>query len=71
MPITAPGRFGDLNPGAAWQNQLLLDAPFNITTFGEDEAGLMYTADYTAGIVYRLTANDPGPVVRYFPVIFR
>jgi len=43
--------------GAAWQNALLLDtAPAGISTFGEDEAGDVYLADYTAGEIYRIKA---------------
>jgi len=38
-----------------WQNHLLLDAPFPISSFGEDEAGEIYLADYRNGAIYRLT----------------
>jgi hypothetical protein len=34
---------------------LLYDAPFTIATFGEDEAGESYAADYSGGVVYRMT----------------
>jgi hypothetical protein len=65
------GEIWGLSPGPGWQNRLLLDATFSITTFGEDEVGLLYTADYNTGILYRLAANDPGPNARYLPVMFR
>ena len=29
--------------------------PFSITTFGQDEGGKLYLADYTHGIVYEMT----------------
>jgi len=40
--------------GAAWQSNLLLAAPINITTFGEDEAGEIYVVDYSFGRLYRI-----------------
>ena len=33
----------------AWQSQLVLDAPFNITTFGEDASGELYVSEYVGG----------------------
>lgn len=40
--------------GASWANQQLLDAGFNITTFGESEAGELYLSDYNGGVIYQL-----------------
>ncbi len=40
--------------GGSWQTQLLLDSNLIITTFGEDEAGEVYVADYANGTIYRL-----------------
>lgn len=54
--------FGDLCSGTIWGTSRsgdgfvtseLLDTPFTIATFGEDEAGELYVADYS-GSVYRL-----------------
>jgi len=42
--------------GAAWENRLLLDSTLLISTFGEDEAGELYVADYGTGALYRITA---------------
>ena len=42
--------------GAAWQNQLLVDTSYVITTFGENEAGDIYLADYESGTIYEITA---------------
>jgi hypothetical protein len=39
----------------------LLDAPFKIVTFGEDEAGALFVSDYGSGVVYRLTDEPPAP----------
>ncbi|MCS7039970.1 MAG: PQQ-dependent sugar dehydrogenase, partial [Anaerolineae bacterium] len=41
----------------AWEQALLLDTLFTISTFGEDEAGHLYLADYGRGHVYRLGAS--------------
>lgn len=49
------GRIWGLKPeGGAWTNAQLLDAPFNITTFGSDEYGEMYVSDYNSGRVLRI-----------------
>lgn len=40
--------------GAGWSSQLLLDTSFLVATFGEDEAGELYVADYTNGLMYRM-----------------
>lgn len=39
-----------------WTDEPLLDAGFNITTFGDDEAGELYLSDYLGGNIYRLTS---------------
>jgi hypothetical protein len=41
--------------GPTWQAQLLAAAPFEISTFGEDESGNVYVAGYITGTVYRIT----------------
>jgi glucose/arabinose dehydrogenase len=43
---------------ASWSARLLLDAPFPIATFGEDEPGEIYVADYSGGMIYRI-ADQP------------
>ena len=40
--------------GAGWANQLLLKTAFNISAFGEDEAGGIYVTDYAGGKIYRI-----------------
>jgi glucose/arabinose dehydrogenase len=45
--------WGLLQGGAGWQNSQLFDTPFSITSFGVDDAGSVYLADY-AGALYRL-----------------
>ena len=40
--------------GAVWESQLLSDTTLSISTFGEDEAGELYVADYSTGEIYRI-----------------
>jgi glucose/arabinose dehydrogenase len=40
--------------GTVWQQQELRDTPHTISTFGEDEAGKLYYADFAGGVVYRI-----------------
>jgi hypothetical protein len=39
-----------------WSTSELLLAGFNISTFGEDEAGEIYVAAYNTGTIYHVTA---------------
>ena len=53
------GRIFGLKRGAGgFDLQVLLDTPYSIVTFGEDEAGELYVADYFTG-VYRLSDGEP------------
>jgi glucose/arabinose dehydrogenase len=45
--------------GSQWQTTLLDDTPFNISTFGEDEVGNVYVADYSGGKIYQITTANP------------
>ena len=47
--------------GNAWASQELLDTTYNITTFGEDQAGELYLADAAGGDIFRLSANESAP----------
>lgn len=40
----------------AWHDQLLLDTPHNIASFGEDEAGNLYVVSY-GGVIYRMATS--------------
>jgi hypothetical protein len=40
-----------------WFTNLLLTAPFGISTFGEDQAGNLYGADYPGGSIYQITSQ--------------
>ncbi len=40
--------------GAPWVTSMLLDSPYNVSTFGEDEAGNLYLASYSTGVIYQV-----------------
>jgi glucose/arabinose dehydrogenase len=42
--------------GTTWASRLLNDTAFSISTFGEDETGELYVADYATGDLYRIGA---------------
>lgn len=57
------GRIGGLwRQASGWHNELLADTAYLIATFGEDEAGNLYVADRSAGILYKIVADDAVPV---------
>lgn len=49
--------WGLIRQGETWQNRLLFQTEFNISAFGQDEAGELYLADYNTGDIFRLTPN--------------
>jgi glucose/arabinose dehydrogenase len=42
----------------AWQNSLLLDTPYNIASFGENEAGELFLADLSSGAIYQVVQSQ-------------
>jgi uncharacterized protein (TIGR03437 family) len=48
--------------GSGWDNRLVLASQRQISTFGEDESGELYLADYR-GEIYRITAGPPTATV--------
>jgi hypothetical protein len=48
--------WGLAHTAQSWQNRLLFETGFNISTFGEDESGEIYLADLR-GSIYRLEAK--------------
>jgi hypothetical protein len=61
--------------GVSFQNTILFDSPYAITTFGEDESGSIYLADYKSGTIYRVieaVTGIPAPAGRQaftFPAV--
>jgi hypothetical protein len=49
--------WGMLTEGGSWQSQLLFTTGLGISTFGVDEAGEVYLADYRGGTIYRLVSR--------------
>jgi glucose/arabinose dehydrogenase len=43
--------------GGAWQSASFISTSFQISSFGEDEAGELYVCAYGAGAIYRLAAQ--------------
>ncbi len=55
--------------GSAWQSNQLLDEPFNISSFGEDEAGELYVADLSGGRVLRI--DSAAETQTFLPIMRR
>ncbi len=49
------GRIWGLRQASGWRISQLYRAPFSISSFGDDEAGELYLADYTGGTIYQIT----------------
>jgi glucose/arabinose dehydrogenase len=58
--------YGDLCSGevfsaeqkdGAWTQKVILDTPYTISTFGQDQSGELYVADLNSGTIYRLETN--------------
>ena len=60
------------NSPGGWAATQLLDTPYGISTFGEDEQGELYLADYGAGKIYRFQYQEaPPPPARDSTGVFR
>jgi hypothetical protein len=44
-----------------WISQQLLTSGLGVTTFGEDETGELYLADYNGGALYQIIGEQPTP----------
>jgi glucose/arabinose dehydrogenase len=54
--------------GGIWESRQLIQAAVNPSSFGEDEAGELYLADYSGGALYRVVGL---PVHVYLPAAIR
>ena len=54
--------WGLMRSGGNWQTQELAQTDLAISSFGEDEAGNLYVADFSGGRIYRLSDGDPQPL---------
>jgi glucose/arabinose dehydrogenase len=55
--------------GATWQSMLLYDAPYNVTSFGDDEAGNLWVTNYTNGAIQLLTDGCSSATLTPTPTI--
>jgi len=53
--------------GSAFENNLLTQESFTITSFGRDEAGNLWLTDYTDGAIAQLTDACIGPTLTPTP----
>lgn len=49
--------WGLLNVNGEWQSRLLLETGYNVSSFGEDEAGEVYLVDMNSGTLYQVVAE--------------
>jgi glucose/arabinose dehydrogenase len=49
--------WGLLNVDGHWQTQLLFRTGLNVSSFGQDQSGEVYLADYGGGAIYRLQSH--------------
>jgi glucose/arabinose dehydrogenase len=52
-----------------WQSEVLLESGLTVTTFGEDETGELYVADYSPGVLYQIIGQQPTPTPTPTPTI--
>ena len=57
--------------GGSWVSQELLGTGLNISTFGEDEAGNLYLADYGSGRTYRVVVEGALTPRARLPLVLR
>lgn len=71
--------WGTKNINDQWQNTVLLDTTHQISTFGEDQEGNLYVADFSDGVIYAIVPpalsaspveppvsapdNEPDPII--------
>ena len=64
------GKIWGLKYSNGWQYQPLLDTSLWISTFGEDEAGNLYLADHSSGVIYQIVDRMIAqPNTAYLPLV--
>jgi glucose/arabinose dehydrogenase len=64
------GKIWGLKYTDSWQNQPLLDTTLSISTFGEDEAGNLYLADLSGGVIYQIVDRTTAPLnLDFLPLV--
>jgi len=63
------GKIWGLIYSNGWHYRQLLDTNLLISSFGEDEAGNLYVADYASGVVYQIHDTMTTPLNFYLPLI--
>ena len=53
--------WGAIRNDGRWVSQDLLESGLTVTTFGEDEVGELYLADYNAGVLYQIAGEQVTP----------
>jgi glucose/arabinose dehydrogenase len=48
-------------PSGIWESDLIEDTPYSISSFGEDEDGELYLADYAGGAILHIVLPPPPP----------
>jgi glucose/arabinose dehydrogenase len=49
------------NPDNSWSFGLIVSTPYSISSFGQDEQGELYLADYSGGTIYRISESPASP----------
>ena len=62
------GRIWAASPDGSgnWTTSELVDTPLSVASFGQDQAGELYLADYSGGVLYRITADSHAPRYRLY-----
>jgi glucose/arabinose dehydrogenase len=63
------GKIWGLKYSNGWHYRQMLDTNLSISTFGEDEAGNLYLADLSSGVIYQISDTNTTPLNFFLPLI--